>query len=638
MSRSAAASEPVANADARAALVVLAGTFACYLLTAPRTVVLEDDGYFLQAAWFDAVAHPPGYPLYVALAHVATWIPAGSVALRVHLLSGLFAALACVVLFRLARRLSLGTDTALAVALALGVSEAYWSQAIIADVYSLNVLLALLTAWLCLARITPRTAALLGLCYGLGLSNHWPLLVLSTPMLVLLAWPARAELWRAKAGLIAGLAAGLLPYLWMVWRTQVVPDFCFAGPIESWRDFQFYVGREGYADVDRNVSAGWWDRAQFAGFVVRETARQFGWLGAALGLLGLIRQWRLWPRRVCWALVLGFLGSTLLLILALGFDYDEFHRNTFRVYPLISYAVFALWIGVGLEWISELWRRGRATAAALARPEAVLSVLLVGVTGLLHWPANYRAMDDWAEIYGRTILAALPERAVLYANADTVSGPIGYLHHVQGLRPDVLLVNGHSLRMNGILYRPYALSTPALRELVAAFIASTDRPVFYSNDFPHAHGVDFFGLFFQVHRDAPATEQRAALTPLIADYFRNINRVSPPLDPWENMHYQLLRQDQCRLLAALRGPAIQGDLADLPAACRGLHGRLLLAEQALTRAAPGDARFAFELLRDSDALRTQAIWKADAVGLEALRGAAEDRVRGQTKVKLRQFW
>jgi len=208
------------------------------------------------------------------------------------------------------------------------------------------------------------------------------------------------------------------------------------------------------------------------------------------------------------------------------------------------------------------------------------------------------------------------------------------LHYVQGLRPDVMLVNGHSLRMGGKLYRPYALSTAQLRELNAAFIASTSRPIFYSNDFPNANGADFFGLFFQVHRDTPESVQRAALTPPVAEYFRGIDRVMPPSDPWENMHYQLLRQDACRLLAAIGGPAMQDDIAKLPAACLGLYGRLLLAQQALTRDGPGDARFAFELLRDSDALRTQAIWKADAVGLEVLRAAAEAKLMARTKVKV----
>ncbi len=629
MNPSVAATDSGTSADRWATLLVLAGTFTCYLLTAPRTVVLEDDGYFLQAAWFNAIAHPPGYPLYVAVAHLFTLIPVGSVALRVHALTGLFAALACVALFYLARRLSLAIIPALAASLALGFSATFWSQAIIADVYSLNVLLFLTAAVLCHGMgdkshsVTARTAALLGLTYGFGLSNHWPLLMLSTPMLVLLAWPARMELWRSRCALCSGLAAGLLPYAWMIWRTHVVPEFSFAGPIESWRDFRFYVGREGFAESDHNADAGWRDRVQFAGFVLRETARQFGWYGATVGILGLSAQWRVWPRRVGWALVFGFLGNTFLLILILGFDYDEFHRNTFRVYPLISYAIFALWAGLGLQWVVALARR--TAAIRLAFLHAALGVLLAGSILLLYWPANFRAEDIWADAYGRAILAALPEHAVLYANADTVSGPVGYLHHVNGLRPDVLLVNGHSLSLDGKLFRPYALPEPDLRELISAFISSTPRPIFYSNDFPHSHGVDFFGLFFQVRKGMTGVAERAVLVAQLEDYYQVIDGISPPRDPWMYMHYRLLRQDQCRLLVAIRGTAVQGAVADLPAACLGLHGRLLLAEQALVRGTPEDAEFAFNLLQDADVLRAQAIWKADTTGLDAMRAVATRR-------------
>ena len=64
--------------------------FMVYLFSAPKGVVLEDDGLFLMAAWFNGIAHPPGYPLYTLFSHLATWIPAGTVAYRVHLLSAIF--------------------------------------------------------------------------------------------------------------------------------------------------------------------------------------------------------------------------------------------------------------------------------------------------------------------------------------------------------------------------------------------------------------------------------------------------------------------------------------------------------------------------------------------------------------------
>ena len=53
--------------------------------TIRRFMVLEDDGEFMMATYFLGVAHPPGYPLYVLLAHPFTWLPFGEVALRVHL-------------------------------------------------------------------------------------------------------------------------------------------------------------------------------------------------------------------------------------------------------------------------------------------------------------------------------------------------------------------------------------------------------------------------------------------------------------------------------------------------------------------------------------------------------------------------
>ena len=80
-------------------LTVVLVMLSVYLWSAPRTVVLEDDGFFILAAYFNGIAHPPGYPLYTVLGHFMTWLPFGSVAYRVHALSALFGALGCGVLW-----------------------------------------------------------------------------------------------------------------------------------------------------------------------------------------------------------------------------------------------------------------------------------------------------------------------------------------------------------------------------------------------------------------------------------------------------------------------------------------------------------------------------------------------------------
>ena len=122
-------------------LLSISGPLVLYLFTIPRTVVLEDDGLFLMVAKHFGIAHPPGYPLFTGIAHLFMQFPFGTDAFRGHLASAFLGALACGVLFGCARLLGASVWAALAGAWAFGASEHFWSQAIIADVYTLNALL-----------------------------------------------------------------------------------------------------------------------------------------------------------------------------------------------------------------------------------------------------------------------------------------------------------------------------------------------------------------------------------------------------------------------------------------------------------------------------------------------------------------
>ena len=82
--------KPLREAIALAASVV--GPLVLYVLTMPRTVVLEDDGLFLMAGAHLGVAHPPGYPLYTLIVYLFTQLPFGSVAFLGHLSSAVLGA------------------------------------------------------------------------------------------------------------------------------------------------------------------------------------------------------------------------------------------------------------------------------------------------------------------------------------------------------------------------------------------------------------------------------------------------------------------------------------------------------------------------------------------------------------------
>src|SRR6266478_4133697 len=69
-----------------------------YCCTLAPTVTLTDSGELIVVAHGLGVAHPPGVPLWDMLAHLASLVPLGNVAVRINFSSALFAALASAML------------------------------------------------------------------------------------------------------------------------------------------------------------------------------------------------------------------------------------------------------------------------------------------------------------------------------------------------------------------------------------------------------------------------------------------------------------------------------------------------------------------------------------------------------------
>ena len=69
-----------------------------YCCTLAPTVTPTDSGELIVVAHGLGIAHPPGVPLWVMLAHLASLVPLGNVAVRINFSSALFAALASAML------------------------------------------------------------------------------------------------------------------------------------------------------------------------------------------------------------------------------------------------------------------------------------------------------------------------------------------------------------------------------------------------------------------------------------------------------------------------------------------------------------------------------------------------------------
>src|SRR5216110_3196203 len=86
------------RAEFLCASMVFLAALLLYSWTLAPTVTLVDSGELIVVAHGLGVAHPPGFPLWVLLAHLASLVPLGNVAARINFASALFAALACAML------------------------------------------------------------------------------------------------------------------------------------------------------------------------------------------------------------------------------------------------------------------------------------------------------------------------------------------------------------------------------------------------------------------------------------------------------------------------------------------------------------------------------------------------------------
>ena len=107
----------------------------------PGLFGLGDAAKFAFVGKILGTPHAPGYPLYVMVSHLFSYIPLGTLAYRMNVLSALLAAVAVAISTSPDGCSGSSAPVALATSLALGFGHAFWSKALYAKGYTLNAAL-----------------------------------------------------------------------------------------------------------------------------------------------------------------------------------------------------------------------------------------------------------------------------------------------------------------------------------------------------------------------------------------------------------------------------------------------------------------------------------------------------------------
>ncbi len=537
---------PLYRLISKESITVLLVSFLLYLWSMPRSVVLEDDALFVLASYYNGVAHPPGYPVYTLLGHLFTYLPFGTIAFRVHLLSALFATVSIGVIGAIIFQLTRSRFLSATAALMISISPMFWSQAIIAEVYTLNVALFFMLFFMAMNHIDhPKKLFLFAFLYGVALANHWPLIVLSTPALLILIWHERKQFVSLMP--LFGIIMGLSPYIWMVVNSNNDPYINFYGALESFSEFWFFITREGYAGQDHSQTASLLDKLYFVYFFISQLIQQYGYAGFMLGALGFIIQWSLFKTNIAFAITTLFLCNSLLLILLLSFDYQLWDKNVFRVYPLLSYCAYAFWVIAGLTGVVKFLNSYIKKRYIQIFTLCILFVSVFPQSVL----ANYRANDTWAMDYAYAVLNNIEQGAVLFTHGDMDLGPLVYVHSVLGHRQDVTIYHNKGLILSNRYILPLTMPAREQNRRTKHFLDNTDRPIYYVYTLPHNYGVIDNGLVSKVDKSNAGHSKRVSMEEESVNYLEQILSNVEPEDAWEKMHKQIVLNKYCRFFINL---------------------------------------------------------------------------------------
>lgn len=428
-----------------------------------------DTGEFQTVLPIMGTAHPTGYPTYVLIGFLGNILlaPIGEPALRITVLSLLAVATAAATTVVLVQRLTGSTLIGIATGLGLALTPIVWHNATRADPHPIHLafvalLVLALVRWQdarrdiddipAAGRRADRRLILAAVLFGFAAGNHSLTLLLAPPiaLFVLTMEPGIWRRWKLVLGCLAAAFGTIaLVYLELPVRGGLVPATLIYGRPATWDGFWYIALAEQFRGSLDNPFGDLPDKINKLATLAN---LQLGLVALAIPPAFLITLLRA-PR---YALLTGL----AVLITAL---FNQAYANAdIERYYLGPALLIWTWVGILAAEIADVvgvlvgslrrrqWPVGfddplvrRASMAAAAIVGVVLLLPSIGDLDHRRHDAD-RSGDTGAISWLAEALPAVPQNAVLISWWST-STPLWYAQKVQGLRPDIEIIDDRTM-------------------------------------------------------------------------------------------------------------------------------------------------------------------------------------------------
>lgn len=389
------------------------------------STILPGVGYSGDVAKFQyigkilGIPHAPGYPLYVLLNRLFISLPIKSIAFRANFMSLFFGLITLVFLYLILIELKTPFYLAFGTTLTLAFSLTFWTQSLVAEVYTLNsfflaIIIFFEIKWLDTGNDRFFYKGLF--IFGLSLAHHLTLILLAPSLLFLILYFKPRLFLSLKTWLIGflSLLAGLIPYSYLFIRTHWQAPYVEAA-VRNFYDLLKTITAKRFQS--HLFAFSWQDllieRLPWFG---QQLAKEWIWPLLIICVLGLVHLFR-YRRGLAFFLFI-FLCFQILFIL--NYDIPDIF-----VFFIPVYFILAIYLATGWSWLKmrlaqPLWQGPGLTKRAW--PTCFVSALCLSAALWLlisHFPqARMTKVDNYDGRLNALFDSLKPDRAAIVISAN----------------------------------------------------------------------------------------------------------------------------------------------------------------------------------------------------------------------------
>ncbi|MBL7183835.1 MAG: DUF2723 domain-containing protein [Anaerolineae bacterium] len=427
------------------------------------------------------IPHPPGFPTYMLISHLFSRLPLGTLGYRINLMSAFLGSLTIAVLYLIILRVINVPSLAILGSLIFAFSRTFWSQCVVAEVYTLNaffIAAVILSLFIWEEKRETKYLYLSCFIYAISFGNHLMVAALLPAFIYFVLATDYRVLLNAKhlLTILACIALGALQYLYLFIRSYQNAPFLYTN-IRTLQHFFFFITLAQHRTKIFDVTLAELVKLRLPLFLIL-LSYQFSPLGLFMGPVGFYRLVKEWAKYAVFFLML----MMVVVFVSLCYKGSETYA-----YLIPFHLVLSIGLSIAFKWLTTISTNYlRSGSVLLKRLSKGLLLGLFGVYVCLIFLVNYPIVDQsnstFYDAFTRAVIENVESHSLILSPGWDWTGY--YLYHLLG----------EERRPNDDIWIVHHWSSEALK----GYLAGEDLP---DNPLPSRPPKYIRNIYFQDRED-----------------------------------------------------------------------------------------------------------------------------------------